>query len=261
MRPDGSELKNSAIYFGEVFHARNSPRKHHLNYRVFYLLLDLDEAEALASTSHLFGWNRRAWFSFNDDDHGDGRPLRECLEGILAEAGLGACGWRFEVLCMPRVLGFVFNPISIVYCYHNDGELGAMVYEVNNTFGERMSYVMPVSGDPEHVRQRCDKALFVSPFFDMAGHYEFGLSRPRESLDITIDYRHRQEHRLRAVFRGQRRAFTARTLRSLALRYSAVTIKVIAGIHFEALKIWCKGIPLVKRIKAGNRDVAIGTEI
>ena len=260
MPPELDTLSRSAVYRGEVVHTRTSPREHCLRYSVFYLLLDLDEVAAMASTSRLFGWNRPAWFSFLGADHGDGRDLRECLRDVLAEAGLEDPAWRFQILCMPRVLGYVFNPISVVYCYSKDGELSAMVYEVNNTFGERLSYVVPVSGDPERVKQRCDKALFVSPFFDMEGHYDFNLSRPRESLDITIDYRHADEHRLHVVFRGRRQAFTARTLRGLALCYPAVTFKVIAGIHFEALKLWLKGIPLVRHIKAGNRSIAIGNE-
>jgi DUF1365 family protein len=260
--PEPHELIHSAVYCGEIFHSRKLPREHSLRYSVFYFLLDLDEVEALASASRLFGWNRSAWFSFHDADHGDGdgRGLRECLRDVLAEAGIEDPAWRFQVLCMPRVLGYVFNPISVVYCYRTDGELAAMVYEVNNTFGERLSYVLPVSGDPERVQQRCKKALFVSPFFDMEGHYDFALSRPRESLDITIDYRHADEHRLHVVFRGRRQAFTASTLRSLALRYPAVAFKVIAGIHFEALKLWLKGIPLVRHINAGNRSIAIGNE-
>jgi DUF1365 family protein len=260
--PEPSALTHSAVYCGEVVHTRKSPRKHSLRYSVFYFLLDLDEAEAIASTSRLFGWNRPAWFSFRDADHGDGdgRDLREYLRDVLAEAGIEDLVWRFQVLCMPRVLGYVFNPISVVYCYRTGGELAAMVYEVNNTFGERLSYVVPVSGDPKRIQHRCEKALFVSPFFDIKGHYDFNLSPPQESLDITINYRHADEQRLHVVFRGRRQAFTAHTLRSLALRYPAVTFKVIAGIYFEALKLWLKGIPLVQHINAGSRSIPTGNK-
>ena len=255
-------MTHSAVYCGEVVHTRESPRKHSLRYSMFYFLLDLDEVEAVTSTSRLFGWNRPAWFSFRDADHGDGdgRDLRECLRDVLAEAGIEDAAWRFQVLCMPRVLGYVFNPISVVYCYRTGGELAAMVYEVNNTFGERLSYVVPVSGDPKRIRQRCEKALFVSPFFDMKGYYDFNLSRPQESLDIKINYCHAGERRLEVVFRGRRQAFTARALRSLALCYPAVTFKVIVGIYFEALKLWLKGIPLVQHTKVGSRNISIGNQ-
>ncbi len=262
MPPEAAPAPNSAIYVGDVFHRRVATRRHNLRYRVFYLLLDLDEALPTAAASRLFGWNRPAWLSFHDADHGagDGRPLRDWLDDTLHHAGLADTRWQYRILCMPRVAGYVFNPISVIYCYRADGQLGAMVYEVNNTFGERLSYVLPVGDSSARIRQSCEKALFVSPFFDLSGHYEFDLSQPTDKLTLRIDYRREGNLSMRAAFSGRRLPFTAANLRSVAMRYPAATLKVIAAIHFEALKLWLKGIPLVKHVKAGDRTTAIGNQ-
>lgn len=252
----------SAVYLGTVFHRRPAPRAHALRYGVFYLLLDLDELPVLDRRSRLFGYNRAAWFSFFDADHGsgDGRPFRDWLGEALAAAGIVREDWRFRVLCMPRVLGYVFNPITVVYCHDASGHLVAMLYEVNNTFGERLSYVVPVAAHPGGavIRQRCDKALFVSPFFDMRGHYEFAVREPGTRLTLGIDYREDAALRLRAVFAGRRQPFSAKTLRALAWRYPAATLKVIAAIHYEALKLWLKGIPVVRHVTLGDRSISTG---
>lgn len=254
----------SAIYTGRVFHERHGAVRHRLAYDVFYLLLDLDELPQLDGETRWFATNRRAFFSYHDADHGStpaaGRPFAATLRDALASAGLMAHDWSFRVLTMPRVLGYLFNPISVVYCYDPDTRLRAMVYEVNNTFGERMTYVMPVSRPADRLHQRCDKALFVSPFFDLAGHYEFSLSEPGPRLDLRIDYFDSDELRLRASFTGRRQPFSAGVLAGLAWRYPAATLKVAAAIHFEALKLWLKRVPLVRHVRAGNRTIAIGTE-
>ncbi|MGR8918239.1 MAG: DUF1365 domain-containing protein [Gammaproteobacteria bacterium] len=249
----------SCIYTGEVFHRRTGPRTHDLRYSVFYLLLDLDELDRIAGASRLFGYNRRAWFAFNDRDHGagDGSAYRAWLERALTRTGLSEPRWRFRVLCMPRVMGYVFNPITVVYAERADGSVAAMIYEVNNTFGERIAYVAPVNG-PGRIRQRCDKAMFVSPFFEMDGHYEFSLDAPGERLELVIDYRDAESLRLRALFSGRREALTPSALRRLAATFPMLTLKVIAAIHFEALKIWLKGVPLVRHVAMANRNTVIG---
>ncbi|MEX2481725.1 MAG: DUF1365 domain-containing protein [Gammaproteobacteria bacterium] len=242
----------AAVYTGTVFHQRWAPRPHRLRYRVFYFLLDLDALSELDAASRWFGYNRRAWFSFRDADHGagDGTPFRDWLARALAQAALGAGPWRFHVLCMPRVLGYVFNPITLVWCYAADGSLAAMVYEVNNTFGERLAYVIPVDAEREVLHQRCDKALFVSPFFPVSGHYEFRLRQPGPRLDILIDYHDNGAHQLRAAVSAERRPFSTASLTSLAWRQPLATLGVIAGIHFEALRLWLKGVPLIRHVVA-----------
>lgn len=235
---------NSAIYTGTVWHKRWQPRAHALSYKVFYLLLDLDEVTVLNGVSRLFGWNRRALFAFHDADHGtgDGTPFKDHLSACLEQQGYGAGPWRFLVLCMPRTLGYVFNPISIVYCLGEDGRLKAMLYEVNNTFGERIRYLVAVAAQQGPYRHRCEKSMFVSPFFDLQGDYAFTVTEPAERLTLRIDYRNEGQRRLGAVFSGTRDALDARNLRAAALKYPLAAFGVTTAIHYEALKLWLKGI-------------------
>lgn len=259
MQPESADALASAVYVGEVYHRRFAPRTHVLRYRVCYLLLDLDELPQLACTSAWFGWNRRRWMSFDERDHGDGgRSYREWLVATLAAAGFGSGPWRFRVLCLPRVAGYVFNPISVVYCHTAGGVLGAMLYEVNNTFGERLAYIAPVRAGATTIRQRCDKALFVSPFLPPDGHYAFTLTPPGTTLDLCIDYYAGAARTLHAAFRGERLAWSRAALARAALAYPAATLKVIAGIHYEAIKLWLKGVPRVRHV-AARHGVSIGT--
>lgn len=261
MPHEAAAPRHSALYCGTVYHRRTQPRAHSLSYRVFYLLLDLDERDALDHTSAVFGWNRPAWLAFHERDHGDGvQPLRDWLTQSLVTAGLAAGPWRFRLLCMPRMAGYVFNPITVIYCFDEAEQLGAIIYEVNNTFGERIAYVAPVARREPLIRQRCDKAMFVSPFFDMDGHYDFTLSPPGETLSLHIDYRLGDEQRLLAVFSGERLAWSAAALRQVALAYPLATFKVFAGIHFEALRLWLKGVPVIGHIARTRPPIIVGTE-
>lgn len=254
---------NSCLYVGRVTHERPAPRRHRLDYRLFYCLLDLDELEALDASSRLFGYNRRACLAFHDADHGagDGRSFRAWLTEAMVAFGVAGRRWRFRALLIPRVFGYVFNPITVVYCHDEDGTLVAMLYEVNNTFGERVSYLAPVRRAGNVIRQRCDKSLFVSPFFDMNGHYDFTLTRPGEALRLSIAYAVGDETRLTACFAGTRRALSPAALRSVLLRYPGTALKVVAGIHYEALKLWAKGTPLVRHVAADGHHILPGNEL
>ncbi len=160
----------SGLYLGQVGHSRTRPAKHSLRYSVFMLLLDLDEAAALAKGLRWFSLGRFNLTSFNARDHGDGSnlPLRTQVERRLDDAGLGIDGGPIRLLCLPRVLGYVFNPISVYFCYHPDGALHAILYEVSSTFGERHSYLIAAQpGDDGDIRQSVEKRLHVSPFMEM----------------------------------------------------------------------------------------------
>ena len=239
---------NSSIYMGTVWHKRWQPRAHPLSYRVFYLLLDLDEGIELDGVSRLFGWNRSALFAFHDADHGLGgsavghATFKAHLASCLEQQGYGSGPWRFRVLCMPRTLGYVFNPITVVYCLHEEDQLAAMLYEVNNTFGERISYLVPITGRNGPYRHRCEKSMFVSPFFELKGDYAFAITEPAERLTLRIDYQSDGQRRLGAVFSGRRQAFDAGNLRAAALRFPFAALGVTTAIHYEALKLWLKGI-------------------
>jgi len=238
----------SALYAGWVTHRRARTRAHRLRYGMCYFLLDLDELPAL-DDGLLFGVNRRALLAWRDADHGagDGRPFREFLRDALRSDGFPPGDYRFEVLCLPRVLGYVFNPITVVYCYLGTA-LVAMLYEVNNTFGGRIHYLLPACHEAHRItRHRCEKALYVSPFFDMQGHYQFDLTPAGEHLALAIRYGDEAGLRLHAAYGGRRRAWSRAALIGSLISFPLATLKVIVGIHWEALRLWLKGIPLQER--------------
>ncbi|MFN4354405.1 DUF1365 domain-containing protein [Parvibaculum sp.] len=250
----------SRLYEGEVFHRRLRPRVHTLSYRVFYMLLELDELETLSRQSWLFAHNRFSLFSFHDADHGDGSggPLRPWIETQLGRAGIGIEGGRISVLCFPRVLGYVFNPISVYFCHRADGALAAILYEVNNTFGDRHSYLIPVEdGAAETLTQDCDKAFYVSPFLPVAGRYHFKLLRPGARFALTIRESDAEGPLLTASFAGRERAFRDRDLLAAFVRHPLMTLKVVAGIHIEAAKLSRKGFRLAARPAAPASPVTI----
>ena len=233
----------SGLYQGEVTHRRLRPRRHRLRYRLFQLLLDLDELPKLGARLKLFGHNRQALFSFRDRDHGpgDGRPLKPYVEAALQAAGLPH-GGPVQVLCMPRVLGQVFNPLTLYFCHGPDGALSAVLYEVNNTFGERHAYLVPAPAAAEPtVRQACRKAFYVSPFQAMDMAYAFTLRPPGEDVFVAVRSSDAAGPMLLATFHGERRELTDRSILAAFLRHPLLAAKVLAGIHVEALRIWLKG--------------------
>lgn len=245
----------SGLYVGEVMHERFRPRRHRLRYRVFSLLIDLDELPRLDRRLRLFGHNRPALFSFQDGDHGYGEPgaLRAWIDQRLWRAGIVPDGGQVLVLCYPRILGHVFNPLTVYYCHGGDGTLRAVLYEVHNTFGERHTYVIPIGPDGgERVRQHCDKAFFVSPFIAMDCRYHFRTAVPDQRAVISIVEDDAEGPLLAAVFSGRRRQLTDAALLRVFLTHPLMTLKVVAGIHWEALKLWWKGVPLVAHAKAAK---------
>lgn len=236
----------SALYDGAVTHQRLTPRRHRLRYRLFQLLLDLDELPALDRRLRLFGYNRFALFSLHDRDHlaGDARPLRDQVEGMLHGAGIHAPRGPIRLLCMPRVLGYAFNPLSIFYCHHPSGGLAAVVLEVNNTFGQRHCYVVEASGG-EVLRRSCAKTFFVSPFLDLDMTYDFRLAAPGARAATAILGRGADSAPIiSAAFCGSRRDLTDRELAQAFRRHPLLTLKVIAAIHWEAAKLIAKGMRL-----------------
>lgn len=251
----------SALYAGTVFHERLRPRRHRLNYRVFSLLLDLDELETLDKGLKLFGYNRAAVFSFHDKDHGAGKSgrLRAWVDEELAGASIDLDGGAVRVLCYPRLFGYVFNPLTVYFCHHRDGHLAAVLYEVANTHGERHTYVIPAAeGDREVVRQTCRKSFFVSPFLAMDCTYDFRIVVPGAKTVVSIAQHDDDGPLLSAVFSGKRKPLSDATLASALIRYPLMTLKVVGGIHWEALRLWLKGVPVVPYRKA---DRAIASSV
>ena len=221
-------------------HRRLRPRQHRFKYRVFSMLLDLDDLPRLARRLWLFNWNGPGLFSFHDRDHGDGRPLAAWLDGVLAAAGILADGPR-RVLCYPRILGYVFNPLSVWFCHDSDGTLKGIVYEVHNTFGERHTYAFACR-DQTVPRHTCSKAFFVSPFLSADCRYRFRVEPPARQVAIAIQEEEQGAPILSASFSGTRRALDDRALLAMLLRYPLMTMKVVAAIHYEAVRLMAKGI-------------------
>ncbi len=255
----------AALYFGKVMHARLKPVGHRFNYRVMSLLIDLDRLDAANRQTPLFGVNRAALYSFNEADHGhrDGSSLRAYAQWRATEHGIDLTGGRVVLLCYPRLLGYPFNPLSVYFCYGADGALALVIYEVRNTFGDIHAYALPVNPDQvgdAGIRQQQDKLFYVSPFVEMAMRYHFRISPPGDSVKLRILESDRDGPLLAATFNGRRRALnTVELLRSFC-GLPLVTLKITAAIHWEALRLWLKGIRLVRRQSAANSGLATGKD-
>ncbi len=243
----------SALFTGNVVHQRHRPKKHSLQYKVFSLLIDLDELPDLHQTLRLFGHNRRAIFSVHDKDHGVGETggLKNWVIGHLQQAGLPVDGLRVTMLCYPRIFGYVFNPLTVYFCYESTGKLIAILYEVENTFHERHTYIIPVrQGSDGSVRHRCAKEMYVSPFVPMECHYDFRVFPPTEKVMVGINETDADGPLLYAAFSGQRQELSDASLLKALLTYPLMTLKVMGAIHWEALKLWAKGVPVYRHSKA-----------
>jgi DUF1365 family protein len=236
----------SCLYLGSVMHRRLRPRMHRFRYRAFWTLIDLDELPRLASRLRLLSHNRFNLFSLHDADHGDGSatPLRVQAERRLAQAGIELDGGTIRLFCMPRTLGYGFNPISLYFCHRRSGGLAAIIYQVHNTFGERHAYVAPVEPGVEVIRHRCRKAFHVSPFMDMDMSYQFRLTVPDQHFDLAIGANQDGRGVLSACLTASRQPLGDMALLRAFATVPLVTTKVILAIHWEALQLWLKGMRL-----------------
>jgi uncharacterized protein len=250
--PKRGSTDAATLYFGDVMHARLKPMGHRFSYRVMSLLIDLDRLGEADRQSRLFGVNRPALYSFNEADHGarDGSSLRAYAQNCATAEGIDLTGGRVLLLCYPRLLGFTFNPLSAYFCYRADGGLALIIYEVRNTFGDIHAYVLPVRPgelSAAGVRQQQDKLFYVSPFIEMAMRYHFRVSPPGEDVKLRILETDRDGPLLAATFHGCRRALTTASLLRSLFALPLVTVKIVAAIHWEALRLWLKGARLVPR--------------
>ncbi|WP_428686406.1 DUF1365 domain-containing protein [Roseibium sp.] len=251
-----ADLDPGAIYSGLVVHTRVRPRAHSLKYRVFTVLLDCSRLDSLPERSRLFSYNRFNLFSIHDRDHGDGTPIADYLERLLAGSPERRDVHRFAMLCYPRILGYVFNPLTVYFGLDAQNRPRVMVYEVNNTFGERKTYVIPVdTHDGGLIAQNCRKEFYVSPFNTGTGSYSFRVTPPGEELTVGVALRDSTGPVLKAFFRAAREDLTtARLLRALG-RTGWMTVKVTIGIHLEATRLWLKGLRLQPRPPAPKTPV------
>lgn len=225
------------------------PRRHRFTYRVFWSFLDLDRRADIGRLSPLLSYNRWNIFSFHDKDHGpkDGTDLRAWVDGIHADLGIEL--GKVSLLCFPRILGYVFNPLSMWFCEDPNGRIVSIVYEVRNTFGEHHSYVLPVD-DPDSIRHVWDKRLFVSPFVDMDATYDFRVDAPDETLKVAVRETDSLGHLLTVVMMGQKEAVTTASLLRMFITHPLMTFKVIVGIHYEAAHLFRKKAPYRSRPEA-----------
>ena len=240
---------NSCIYNGEVNHTRFKPVKHFLNYKTFSLFIDLDEIEQLDKSISIFSHNKFNIFSFYNKDHGDrdGNCLKKWVISNLKKYKIEGNISKIKILCYPRIFGYVFNPLSIFYCYEND-KLKSIFYEVKNTFNEQHTYIFKIK-DGEEIKQKCKKKFYVSPFMDMETFYNFKLIDPNQRLSVMIKQTDAEGTVLTATQTGYKKEFNFKQLLINFFKYPLMTLKIISSIHFEALLLWKKGAIYRKRDK------------
>lgn len=243
----------ACLYRGDVMHQRMKPAGHRFRYAVWSLMIDLDRLGEADRTTRLFSVNRPNAVSFCEADHlggSDEATLRSRADGLLRKAGLTERAATIRLACYPRIFGQVFNPISVYYAESRDGALVALIYEVRNTFGERHTYVCPVTPDQESeagIRQSRSKRFYVSPFIDLEQRYHFRMNRPGDELKWRILETDSQGPLLAATYHGRQMPLTAKNLVSCFLNIPLLTWKIVGGIHWEALKLWLKGVPYFSR--------------
>jgi uncharacterized protein len=250
-------LPQPSLYTCAVSHRRLAPLRHALAYRVFNLLLDVDRLGAPATRwlSH----NRWNLFSIYDRDHGAGTgvPLKGQLMALLTASPGGAAVSRIFMFCYPRVLGYVFNPLTVYFCYDGREALSHIIYEVNNTFGGRNSYVIPVDQSADTIHQGCAKALYVSPFNAVEGRYSFHVKPPGEEIAIGVALRNNLGPCMKAHVAGHRLPLTDANLLRMFFAFPLMTFKIMGGIHWEALKLWAKGLKLKPRPAPASPPISL----
>ena len=238
----------SSIYNGTVVHKRFKPKIHFFKYQVFSLLIDLSELKILDQKISFFSYNSFNLISFFDKDHGDrdGSSLIEWVKKNLKENKIISQNIKIKLLCYPRIFGYVFNPLSVFYVYDKNEELISILYEVKNTFGEQHTYIFKVENN-NLLQHNCEKKFHVSPFIEMDCNYFFRILKPTEKISVIIDQYQSNEKILYASQDGIRRDFTSSELIRSYLKHPLMTFKIIIAIHFEAFKLWTKGIRYIKK--------------
>ena len=244
----------SCIYNGTVTHKRFKPKIHFFKYKVFSLLIDLSELDYLNKKISFFSYNRFNLISFFDKDHGDrdGSSLIDWVKKNLKQNNVSCKNIKIKLLCYPRIFGYVFNPLSVFYVYDDNKNLVSILYEVKNTFGEQHTYVFKLNNNNK-LKHNCEKKFHVSPFIEMNCNYFFKASKPADNISVIIDQYQLNEKILYASQIGNRTDFTTSELIKSYLKHPLMTFKIIAAIHFEAFKLWIKGIKFIqKKFKIKN---------
>ena len=249
-------IKESAIYIGNVIHKRFKPKIHFFKYKVFSILLDLSEINLLNKSLKIFSYNKFNIVSFYDVDHGprDGTSLKKWVEKNLIENQINTEDIKIKLLCYPRIFGYVFNPLSVFFIYNKKSELISILYEVKNTFGEQHTYVFKIDKINKSLEHSCKKKFHVSPFIEMNCLYYFKILKPGNKISVVINQNHEGKKILFASQDGIKKKLNSRNLIISYLSHPLMSFKIIGAIHFEALKLWLKGLKLVKKkLKIKNK--------
>jgi len=241
---------NSCLYTGFVSHRRTQPLTHAFRFPLALFHLDLDELPDLDGRLRLFAVNRGNVLSFHDRDHMDRRPgsTKRKISAFLARHGLDVAGGKILLLTQCRMFHYVFNPVSFYFCHAAEGGLRSIVAEVNNTFGEGHLYLLsdrerlPAPSE-DRMSYQARKVMHVSPFVSMDAIYQFHFAPVGDRLSIRLSESERGRPFFDAHLWGRRRELTDRNLAALLLRYPLLTVKVIAAIHWQALRLYLKGVP------------------
>ena len=248
-------IKDSSIYIGNVIHKRFKPKIHFFKYKVFSILLDISEIDILDKSLKIFSYNKFNIVSFYDADHGprDGTSIKEWVIKNLNDNRINTENIKIKLLCYPRIFGYVFNPLSVFFIYNKNSELISILYEVKNTFGEQHTYIFKNKENENYIKHTCKKKFHVSPFIEMDCTYFFKILKPSEKISVIIDQYDEEGKLLYASQDGDRIEFNNKNLVLSYLRHPLMTFKIIVAIHFEAFKLWTKGIKFVKkRLKIKN---------
>ena len=239
----------SSIYNGKVIHKRFKPKEHFFKYSVFSLLIDLSELNQLDKEIKFFSFNKFNLISFYEKDHGsrDGSSLVAWIKKNLEANNIHFKDIKIKLLCYPRIFGYVFNPLSVFFIYNSNEKLISILYEVKNTFGEQHTYIFKVDDDVKLFQHNCSKKFHVSPFIEMDCNYFFRILKPEDKISVIIDQYQANEKILYASQDGKRVDFNSKELLKSYLKHPLMTFKIISAIHFEAFKLWTKGIKFIKK--------------
>ena len=240
---------SSCIYSGQITHKRLRPKKHFFSYKTFSLLIDLNEIQKIEKKISFFSFNKFNILSFYNIDHGprDGTTLTKWVKKILTNIKINIDGGKIKLFCYPRFFGYVFNPLSIFYCYNKNLVLKAVLYEVKNTFNEQHTYVFRSKPSSNLILHKCNKKFYVSPFIKMKTFYNFRLSKPKNSINILIKQADSEGLLLIAHQTGKRINLNSKNLLYQFLKHPLMSFKIIGAIHFEAFRLWTKGVKLVRK--------------
>ena len=242
-------IKSSSIYNGHVIHKRFWPKKHFFKYKVFSLLIDLSELYQLEKELTLFSYNKFNVLSFYDIDHGprDGSSLINWVKENMTKNNISTEEITIKLLCYPRIWGYVFNPLSVFFVYDKNSNLISILYEVKNTFNEQHTYIFKLQKSKELIEHSCRKKFHVSPFIEMNCTYYFKITKPGEKISVYIDQHDNENKLLVALQEGIKVVLNNKNLIKVFFSHPMMSFKIILAIHFEAFKLWIKGIKFVKK--------------